>query len=84
MIIWRKDEMPKAFVMVDAHFGREKEVLETLKKINGIKTDPVDGTCDFFVEVNTESMDKLKEIIVWQIRLIRAIRSTITLIVVEN
>ena len=76
--------MPKAFVLVNAHVGREKDALKTLKKINGIKIDPVYGTFDFVVEVNDDNMDKLKEIIVWQIRLIRAIRSTITLIVVEN
>ena len=73
--------MPKAFVMVNAHVGGKRDVLKTLKKINGIKIDRVDGTYDFVVEVNAEDMDKLKDIIKWQIRRIDSISSTLTLIV---
>ena len=73
--------MPKAFVMVNAHFGGKRDVLKTLKKINGIKIDRVDGTYDFVVEVNAEDMDKLNDIIKWQIRRIDSISSTLTLIV---
>jgi len=73
--------MAKAFVMVNAHFGGKRDVLKTLKKINGIKIDRVDGTYDFVVEVNAEDMDKLKDIIKWQIRRIDSISSTLTLIV---
>jgi len=76
--------MAKAFVMVNAKFGREKDVLKTLKKINGIKIDRVDGTYDFVVEVNAENMDKLKDIIHWQIRRMPAVKSTLTSIVVED
>ena len=74
-------KMPKAFVMVNAHFGGKRDVLKTLKKINGIKIDRVDGPYDFLVEVNAENMDKLKDIINWQIRRIDKISSTDTLIV---
>jgi len=73
--------MAKAFVMVNAHVGGKRDVLKTLKKINGIKIDRVDGTYDFVVEVNAEDMDKLKDIIKWQIRRIDKISSTDTLIV---
>ena len=73
--------MAKAFVMVNAHVGGKRDVLKILKKINGIKIDRVNGTYDFVVEVNAEDMDKLKEIIKWQIRRISGIRSTLTLIV---
>jgi len=54
------------------------------KKINAINIYPVYGTYDFVVEVNAEDMAKLKEILTWQIRRIPAIRSTVTVIVVEN
>ena len=73
--------MPKAFVLITSHFGKEKDVLKTLKKINGIKIDRVDGPYDFVVEVNAEDMDELKDIIKWQIRRISTIQSTVTLIV---
>jgi len=73
--------MAKAFVMVNAHVGGKRDVLKTLKKINGIKIDRVDGTYDFVVEVNAEDMDKLNDIIKWQIRRIDSISSTLTLIV---
>ena len=73
--------MPKAFVMINAHVGGERDVLKILKKINGIKIDRVDGIYDFVVEVNAENMAKLKDIIKWQIRRIDKISSTLTLIV---
>jgi len=73
--------MAIAIVMVNAHVGGKRDVLKTLKKINGIKIDRVDGTYDFVVEVNAEDMDKLKDIIKWQIRRIDSISSTLTLIV---
>ena len=79
--IWRKMKMPKAFVMINAHVGKEKDVLETLKKINAIKIYKVDGIYDFVVEVNAENMAKLQDIIKWQIRRIDKISSTLTLIV---
>lgn len=76
--------MAKAFVMVNAEFGKEKDVLKTLKKINAIKIYSAYGVHDFVVEINAEDSAKLKEIVRWQIRQIPAVRSTLTLIVVEN
>jgi len=73
--------MPKAFVMINADFWGKRDVLKILKKINGIKIYRVDGPYDFVVEVNAEDMDKLKDIIEWQIRRISTIQSTLTLIV---
>ena len=77
--------MPKAFVMINANFGEEKDALETLKKINGIKhIYETRGVYDFLVEVVAENIDKLQEIVTWQIRRIPAVRSTLTSIVVED
>jgi DNA-binding Lrp family transcriptional regulator len=78
-------KMPKAFVLITSHFGKEKDVLEILKKINAIKIYKVDGTYDFVVEVNAEDMDKLKDIIKWQIGRISGISSpTDPLLVLKN
>jgi DNA-binding Lrp family transcriptional regulator len=72
-------------VLITSHLGKEKDVLKTLKKINGIKIYRVDGTYDFVAEVNAEDMDKLKDIIKWQIGRISGISSpTDPLIVLEN
>ena len=54
---------------------------QNTQKINGIKIYRVDGTYDFVVKVNAEDMDKLKDIIRWQIRRISTIQSAVTLIV---
>lgn len=75
-------KMVKAFVLINSHFGEKKsDLVKAFKKINTIKIYKVDGTYDFLVEVNAENMDKLKDIIHWQIRRIDKISSTVTLIV---
>ena len=77
--------MEKAFVLINANFGKKKDVLKTLKKISAIKNIyKVCGCYDLITEVNAEDPAKLKDILQWQIRRIPAISSTCTLIVVEN
>ena len=62
-------------------FWGKKRRSQNTQKINAIKICRVDGTYDFVVEVNAEDMDKLNDIIKWQIRRIDSISSTLTLIV---
>ena len=42
------------------------------------------GVYDIVARVKADTMDKLKEIVTWRIRRLDKVRSTLTMIVVEN
>ncbi|MEM0007494.1 MAG: Lrp/AsnC ligand binding domain-containing protein [Candidatus Bathyarchaeia archaeon] len=77
--------MPKAFVLINTEIGSEADVLKDLKKIEGVEEAfAVYGVYDIIARVSAESMDKLKEIVTWRIRRLDKVRSTLTMIVVEE
>lgn len=76
--------MPVAYVLINSEIGAEEEVLKELKKIKSVKEAyVVYGVYDIIAKVEAESMDKLKEIITWNIRRLEKVRSTLTMMVVE-
>ncbi len=77
--------MPIAFVLINAEIGSEEEVLNELKKVEGIEEAySVYGVYDIVAKVRADSMDKLKEIVTWRIRRLNKVRSTLTMIVIEE
>lgn len=74
--------MPIAFVLINTEIGAEDEVAKTLKGISNVKEAyTVYGVYDIVAKVEAESMDKLKEIVTWNIRRLDKVRSTLTMIV---
>jgi DNA-binding Lrp family transcriptional regulator len=74
--------MPVAFVLINAEIGSESEVLQSLKKVsNVIEAYPVYGVYDIVAKVEADTMDKLKDIVTWNIRRLDKVRSTRTMIV---
>jgi DNA-binding Lrp family transcriptional regulator len=77
--------MPKAFVLINTEIGSESDVLRDLKKIEGVEEAfSVYGVYDIIARIGAESMDKLKEIVTWRIRRLDKVRSTLTMIIVEE
>lgn len=77
--------MPLAFVLINAEIGAENEVLKEIKKVKNVKEAyTVYGVYDIVAKVEAETMDKLKEIVGWNIRRLDKVRSTLTMIVVEG
>jgi len=77
--------MPSAFVLINTEIGAESEVLNQLKGIEGIEEAyAVYGVYDIVAKVRAETMDKLKEIVTWNIRKLDKVRSTLTMIVIEE
>lgn len=77
--------MPIAFVLINAEIGSEGEVLNELRKVEGIEEAcSVYGVYDIVAKVRAESMEKLKDIVTWKIRRINKVRSTLTMIVIEE
>jgi len=77
--------MPIAFVLINAEIGSEGEVLSELKKVEGIEEAySVYGVYDIIAKVGAETMEKLKDIVTWRIRRLNKVRSTLTMIVIQE
>jgi len=77
--------MPKAFVLINTEIGSEADVLKDLKKIDGVEEAfSVYGVYDIIAKVSADTMDKLKEIVTWRIRRLDKVRSTLTMIIIEE
>jgi DNA-binding Lrp family transcriptional regulator len=77
--------MPTAFVLINTEIGSEADVLKDLKKVEGVEEAyAVYGVYDIIARVKAETMDKLKEIVTWRVRRLDKVRSTLTMIVVEE
>lgn len=78
-------KMPMAYVLITTETGAVKNVLKSLKKIDAVEdTYMVYGVYDIIATVKAETMDKLKKIVTWDLRSLDRIRSTLTMIVVEE
>ncbi|MEM3672853.1 MAG: Lrp/AsnC ligand binding domain-containing protein [Candidatus Bathyarchaeia archaeon] len=77
--------MPTAFVLINTEIGSENDVLKELKKVEGVdEAFAVYGVYDIVARVKASTMDKLKEIVTWRIRRLDKVRSTLTMIVIEE
>jgi DNA-binding Lrp family transcriptional regulator len=77
--------MPAAFVLINAEIGSEEEVLKELRKVEGVEEAYiVYGVYDIIAKIKADSMDKLKDIVTWNVRRLNKVRSTLTMIVVEG
>ncbi|WP_455364717.1 Lrp/AsnC ligand binding domain-containing protein [[Eubacterium] cellulosolvens] len=76
--------MPSAFVLINAEIGSEDELLKELKKIPNVReAHTVYGVYDIVVKVESDTMEKLKELVTWKVRRLDKVRSTLTMIVME-
>ena len=81
----RIKDMPTAYVLVNTEIGSEGEVLAEIKKDDGVQEAyTVYGVYDVVAKIGAEGMDKLKEIVTWNIRRLDKVRSTLTMIVIEE
>jgi DNA-binding Lrp family transcriptional regulator len=77
--------MPLAFVLVNVEAGTDKEVLQNIKKISEVKTAyMVYGVYDIIVMLESDTLEKLREMVTKKIRQLDKVRSTMTMIVMEN
>jgi DNA-binding Lrp family transcriptional regulator len=77
--------MPRAFVLINVESGSEDEVLQELKKIEGVEEAYFSyGVYDLITKIKAETMEQLKEMVTRKIRVLSQVRSTLTLIMMEE
>ena len=76
--------MPAAFIVINAEIGSEEEVLDELKKLEGVKEAYiVYGIYDIIAKVEADSMEELKDTVTWKVRKMNKVRSTLTMLVTK-
>ena len=72
--------MPMAFVLINTEMGSEREVLAALRKISDVKEAYfVYGVYDIVAKVESDSMDRLKDVVTWNVRRLNKVRATLTM-----
>jgi len=72
--------MARAYVLMNCELGSEKNVIALLNKIDGVKeAHGTLGLYDIVVQIESDSEDKIREIVTGTIRKIPKIQSTMTL-----
>ena len=77
--------MPSAYILVNVGSGSEDQTLEELRGIAEVQEAFFSyGVYDLIVKIKTDSMEQLKKLVSHRIRTIPNVKTTITLIRVED
>jgi DNA-binding Lrp family transcriptional regulator len=77
--------MPRAYVLINVESGSEDDVLTELKSVEGVEEAYFSyGVYDLITKIKADTMDKLKEMVTRHIRTLSKVRSTLTLIMMEE
>ncbi|MGA3288864.1 MAG: Lrp/AsnC ligand binding domain-containing protein [Candidatus Bathyarchaeia archaeon] len=77
--------MPRAYVLFNVESGSEDTVLKQLRNLNNVEEAYVSyGVYDLVVRIKADTMEELKDSVTHKIRTIKQVRSTLTLIMMEE
>ena len=77
--------MTTAYVLINCDLGYEEQIIEELKHISDVKeVNGVFGAYDILAKVESDQISTLRETIMSEIRKIGRVRSTLTLMVIEE
>jgi DNA-binding Lrp family transcriptional regulator len=77
--------MPRAYVLFNVESSSEDSVLKQLKSLGNIEESYISyGVYDLVIRIKADTMEELKELVTYKIRKIKQVRSTLTLIQMEE
>ena len=77
--------MAKAYVLLNCDTGSEEFVIQGLKSIIGVKeVHGIFGAYDVIADLETKTVDELRQLVTFKIRKIPNVRSTLTLMTIEG
>lgn len=78
-------QLPQAFVLINVESGAEEEVVTELRKVEGVEEAYYSyGVYDIITKVKADTMEKLKDLVTHKLRTLTRVRSTLTLIMMED
>ncbi len=77
--------MPSAFVLINVESGSEDEVFKQVKNMPSVTEAYVSyGVYDLIIKVKAATMNELKDTVSHKIRTLNKVRSSLTLIMIEE
>ncbi|MCW4017018.1 MAG: Lrp/AsnC ligand binding domain-containing protein [Candidatus Bathyarchaeota archaeon] len=77
--------MPMAYVLINTEPKHMENVVATLEKLDSVvEIFPVYGVYDVVAKIQAETMEKLKDTVTWKVRSLDEVRSTITMLILED
>jgi len=77
--------METAYVLVNCDLGSEEGIIEDLKHIDSVKeVHGTFGAYDIIAKIENSEREKLRDIIIWNIRKLEHVRSTLTLMGIQG
>lgn len=71
----------KAYVLLNSELGQEPKIIEALEGVEAITNiHSLYGIYDLIIEMDAETMDKIKEVVFNKVRRLDHVKSTITLL----
>ena len=77
--------METAYVLVSCDLGSEETIIEDLKHIESVKeVSGTFGAYDIIAKIENPDREKLRDTIIWNIRKLQHVRSTLTLMGIQG
>ena len=77
--------MAIAYVLINCELGSEEPIIDELKHISDVKeVHGTFGAYDMVAKVESDQITTLRETMTWKIRKIDRVRSTLTLMAIED
>ena len=77
--------MTTAYVLINCDLGYEEQIIEELKHTSDVKeAHGTFGAYDILAKVKSANVETLRETIMWKIRKMGRVRSTLTLMAIEG
>ena len=77
--------MATAYVLINCELRSEEVIIQQLKNLDGVKeAHGTFGAYDILTKIESSTVETLRETITWKIRKIEKIRSTLTLMGIEE
>jgi len=77
--------MAIAYVLISCDLGFDAEIVDEIKQVEDVKeVRGVFGAYDILVKLESANAETLRETIMWKIRKLNRVRSTLTLMTIEG
>jgi len=77
--------MKTAYVLVSCDLGFDAEIIDEIQQFEDVKEVlGIFGAYDILAKVESDSVEHLKDVITWKIRKLNKVRSTVTLMVIDE
>ena len=75
----------KAYVLIEAHVGKTKEVVEAIRRLKGVASvDVVTGPYDAIAVVQAETLNEIGDLVTAKIHPTRGVSRTVTCLVLKG